>query len=79
MSFEATIAASPRRLCDRAAASAGRNTRHGMACRTHADFAVYRNNVAVGLIGAIEARYPVVGELSGQTHSARWREPSSNA
>jgi hypothetical protein len=28
-------------------------------------FAVYRNNVAVGLIGAIEARYPVVRRLVG--------------
>ncbi len=28
-------------------------------------FAVYRNNVAVGLIGAIEARYPVSRRLVG--------------
>jgi len=29
-------------------------------------FAVYRNNVAVGLIGAIEARYPVARRLVGE-------------
>jgi hypothetical protein len=28
-------------------------------------FAVYRNNVAVGLIGALEARYPVARRLAG--------------
>jgi hypothetical protein len=28
-------------------------------------FAVYRNNVAVGLIGALEARYPVLRRLAG--------------
>src|ERR1700722_10283273 len=28
-------------------------------------FAVYRNNVAVGLIGALEARYPVARRIAG--------------
>ena len=28
-------------------------------------FAVYRNNVAVGLIGALEARYPVSRRIAG--------------
>ena len=29
-------------------------------------FAVYRNNVAVGLIGVLEARYPVSRRIAGE-------------
>ena len=47
-------------------------------------FAVYRNNVAVGLIGALEARYPVSRRIAGddlframarafvRAHKPRW-------
>jgi hypothetical protein len=34
-------------------------------------FAVYRNNVAVALIGAIEARYPVTRRLVGDAFFRR--------
>src|SRR5215469_13567661 len=34
-------------------------------------FSVYRNNVAVGLIGALEARYPVTRRIAG---TARFEE-----
>jgi hypothetical protein len=41
----------------------------GIVAHTHAAparrFAVYRNNVAIGLIGAIETRFPVVRQLVG--------------
>ena len=39
-------------------------------------FAVYRNNVAVGLIGALEARYPVSRRIAGDECSAPWRARS---
>src|SRR5437764_9903127 len=58
--FEATISAFARALGDRAApppeALKGSDPR---------GFAVYRNNVAVGLIKSLEARYPVVRRLVG--------------
>ena len=58
--FEATISAFARALTDPAApppeALRGSHSR---------GFAVYRNNVAVGLIKSLEARYPVVRRLVG--------------
>ena len=40
-------------------------------------FSVYRNNVAVGLIGALEARFPVTLRLVGAGVLAQWRAPIS--
>lgn len=56
MSFEATIAAFARALADPQAPPPVAPARR---------FAVYRNNVAVGLIGALEARFPVTRRLVG--------------
>jgi len=56
MSFETTISAFAAALVDPAAPPP-----HGDSRR----FAVYRNNVAVGLIGALEARFPVTRRLVG--------------
>ena len=55
MSFEATISAFARALADPHAPPAGDARR----------FAVYRNNVAVGLIRNLEARFPVTRRLVG--------------
>ena len=62
MSFEATIAAFAAALVDPTLPPPplGRNGR--LDAR---GFAVYRNNVAVGLIKALEARYPVTRRLVG--------------
>src|SRR5271166_2610237 len=64
MSFETTIAAFAAALDDPAvpppAGSLGR-----LAEADSRRFAVYRNNVAVGLIGALEARYPVARRIVG--------------
>ncbi|MDE3177447.1 MAG: putative DNA-binding domain-containing protein [Pseudomonadota bacterium] len=61
--FDATISAFARALTDPAAppplALRGSDPR---------GFAVYRNNVAVGLIKALEARYPVVRRLVGDDY-----------
>jgi hypothetical protein len=64
MPFEATIASFARALADplRPAPTATRR-RDGRPVERR--FAVYRNNVAVALIGALEARYPVVRRLVG--------------
>jgi Putative DNA-binding domain len=64
MSFESTVAAFAAALCDPAAPppAATRGRRDGPDERR---FAVYRNNVAVGLIGALEARYPVARRVVG--------------
>jgi hypothetical protein len=64
MSFESTVAAFASALCDPAAPppAATRGRRGGPDARR---FAVYRNNVAVGLIGALEARYPVARRMIG--------------
>ena len=40
-------------------------TRGRMGAPDARRFAVYRNNVAVGLIGALEARYPVSRRIAG--------------
>jgi hypothetical protein len=64
MPFEATIASFARALTDPSlTAPAATRRRDGRPVERR--FAVYRNNVAVALIGALEARYPVVRRLTG--------------
>jgi hypothetical protein len=64
MSFETTVRAFAAALADPAAATPAMT--HGRTGAPDARrFAVYRNNVAVGLIGAIEARYPVSRRIAG--------------
>lgn len=64
MPFEATISAFAAALGDPAAPPpAGALGRLGVADSRR--FSVYRNNVAVGLIGALEARYPVARRIAG--------------
>jgi hypothetical protein len=64
MSFETTVRAFAAALDDPAAAAPAMT--HGrMGAPDARRFAVYRNNVAVGLIGAIEARYPVSRRIAG--------------
>jgi hypothetical protein len=64
MPFEATIAAFAAALGDPAAPPpVGAFGRLGVADSRR--FSVYRNNVAVGLIGALEARYPVARRIVG--------------
>ncbi len=65
MLFEATIADFAAALCDPAAPPPAA-TRGRQSAPDGRRFAVYRNNVAVGLIGAIEARYPVVRRIAGR-------------
>src|SRR5271165_1970073 len=64
MPFEVTIAAFAAALADPAlpspASAVGR-----LAVPDSRRFSVYRNNVAVGLIGVLEARYPVVRRIVG--------------
>ena len=57
MSFDAEISAFARALVDPRLAPPQGDARR---------FAVYRNNVAVGLIGSLEARYPVTRRLVGE-------------
>jgi hypothetical protein len=65
MPFSQTIEAFADALVDPARAPpAGTRGREGGA--DHRRFAVYRNNIAVSLIGAIEARYPVTRRLVGE-------------
>jgi len=64
MSFETTIAAFAAALCDPAAPPPAA-TRGRQSAPDARRFAVYRNNVAVGLIGALEARYPVCRRIVG--------------
>ena len=64
MRFEATIDSFARALADPSRpAPAAMQRRDGRPVERR--FAVYRNNVAVALIGALEARYPVVRRLTG--------------
>jgi len=64
MQFEATIASFAGALADPSQpAPAATQRRDGRPVERR--FAVYRNNVAVALIGALEARYPVVRRLVG--------------
>ena len=60
MSFEATISAFAAALANPAAPPPS-----GLDRPDARRFAVYRNNVAVGLIGALEARFPVTRRLVG--------------
>jgi hypothetical protein len=64
MRFEATVAAFAAALADPAApppaATLGRS-----GAPDARRFSVYRNNVAVGLIGALEARFPVARRMLG--------------
>jgi hypothetical protein len=64
MSFETTVRAFTAALDDPSAAAPAM-TRGRMGAPDARRFAVYRNNVAVGLIGALEARYPVSRRLTG--------------
>jgi Putative DNA-binding domain len=64
MSFETTVRAFVAALADPSAATPAMT--HGrMGAPDARRFAVYRNNVAVGLIGALEARYPVSRQIAG--------------
>jgi hypothetical protein len=69
MSFETTVRAFTEALDDPSAPIPPMT--HGrMGAPDARRFAVYRNNVAVGLIGALEARYPVSRRIMGE---ARFR------
>ena len=64
MSFETTIAAFAEAVASPSRATPGFTLgREGAPDAKR--FAVYRNNVAVGLIGSLEARYPVTRRLVG--------------
>ena len=65
MSFETTVRAFTAALDDPSAATPPM-TRGRMGAPDARRFAVYRNNVAVGLIGALEARYPVLRRIAGE-------------
>ncbi len=64
MPFEATIAAFAAAL-DEPSASPPAMTRGRLGAPDAPRFSVYRNNVAVGLIGALEARYPAARRIAG--------------
>jgi hypothetical protein len=64
MSFETTIRAFAAALADPSTAAPAMT--HGrIGAPDERRFSVYRNNVAVGLIGALEARYPVSRRIAG--------------
>src|ERR1700733_179615 len=64
MSFETTVHAFAAALGEPSAPPPA--TTHGrMGGPDTRRFAIYRNNVAVGLIGALEARYPVARRIAG--------------
>ena len=65
MSFETTVRAFAAALDDPSAAAPAM-TLGRMGAPDARRFAVYRNNVAVGLIGALEARYPVSRRIAGE-------------
>ena len=65
MSFETTVRAFRAALDDPSAATPAM-TRGRMGAPDARRFSVYRNNVAVGLIGALEARYPVSRRIAGE-------------
>ncbi len=64
MPFESTVAAFAAALSDPVAPPPAA-TRGRQGAPDARRFAVYRNNVAVGLIGALEARYPVARRIVG--------------
>jgi hypothetical protein len=84
MPFETTIRTLAAALDDPSAAAPAM-TRGRMGAPDGRRFAVYRNNVAVGLIGALEARYPVSRRIAGDdlfraiarafTHARKPRSP----
>jgi hypothetical protein len=47
--------------------------------RPETRFAVYRNNVAVGLIGALETRFPVTRRIVGEAFFAEFARPFAKA
>jgi Putative DNA-binding domain len=65
MSFETTVRAFAAALDDPSGATPAM-TRGRVGAPDARRFAVYRNNVAVGLIGALEARYPVSRRIAGE-------------
>jgi hypothetical protein len=65
MSFETTVHAFAAALDDPSAATPAM-TRGRTGAPDARRFAVYRNNVAVGLIGALEAGYPVSRKIAGE-------------
>jgi hypothetical protein len=65
MSFETTVRTFTAALDD-PSAPAPPMTRGRTGAPDARRFAVYRNNVAVGLIGALEARYPVSRGIAGE-------------
>jgi len=65
MSFDSALATFARALGDPRAPIPD-FTRGGAGVPDAKRFAVYRNNVAVGLIGALEARFPVTRRLVGE-------------
>jgi hypothetical protein len=64
MPFEATISAFAAALGEPSAAPPA-TTRGRLGAPDARRFSVYRNNVAVGLIGALEARYPASRRIAG--------------
>jgi hypothetical protein len=64
MSFETTVGAFAAAL-DEPSAPPPTMTHGRLGAPDARRFAVYRNNVAVGLIGALEARYPVSRRIAG--------------
>ena len=64
MPFETTVRAFAAALDDPSAATPAM-TQGRMGAPDASRFAVYRNNVAAGLIGALEARYPVSRRIAG--------------
>ena len=82
MPFETTIAAFAAALDDPSARPPAM-TRGRFAAPDTRRFSVYRNNVAVGLIGALEARYPVSRRIAGdemfRAHGARVRSRAEAA
>ena len=65
MPFEATIGDFAAALADRSAPPPA-VTRGRLGAPDARRFAVYRNNIAVGLIGVLEARYPVTRRIVGR-------------
>src|SRR5271169_1249535 len=64
MPFEATIGAFAAALAEPSAAPPAM-TRGRLGAPDARRFSVYRNNVAVGLIGALESRYPASRRIAG--------------
>jgi hypothetical protein len=65
MRYEATISAFAAALGEPSAAPPA-TTRGRLGAPDARRFSVYRNNVAVGLIGALEARYPASRRIAGE-------------